>query len=64
MQALPEPIDLDDDQDIPLLAERLFHRYDFDALPFLIENCSIVIEFLPQLYPSMPSDRSIRLDKL
>ena len=55
--ASPERIDLHDENDIPVLASQLFDRYDHDALPFVVENFFTVIEFLPQLCPSMPPDQ-------
>jgi hypothetical protein len=48
-------MDLHDENSIPILAKRLFDRYDSDALPFLISNYSTVIEFLRELHPHMSS---------
>lgn len=52
--ASPEPLDLHDENNIPLLAKRLFESYNHDALPFVVENNFKVIDFLSELYPSMP----------
>src|SRR5919201_1667650 len=61
---MAEPLDFHDENDIPILAKRLFDKYDYDALPFLIENCSRVIDFLTQLYPTMPSDQLVKARKI
>ena len=35
-----------------------------DALPFVVENFFKVVDFIPELYPSMPPDEREKLDKL
>jgi hypothetical protein len=59
-----EPIDLYDENKIPVLARRLFDRYDFDALPFIIENCLKSIQLLHQLYPTMSPDGLDKAQKI
>lgn len=61
---LVEPIDLYDEDNIPILARRLFESYDYDALPFLIANCSTAIEFMHQLYPNWSQEEYDKAKKV
>lgn len=62
--AVVEPIDLRVENNIPLLASRLFHSHDFDALPFLIRNCLKSNQLLRQMYPTMPQDELDKAEKV
>jgi hypothetical protein len=41
---------------VPILANRLFERYDYDPLLLTIGDCPSITKFVPEPYSSMSSD--------
>ena len=53
--------DVDEDKDIPSLADALYHIYSIDGLMFTVNAIQKLIDFMDQLYPSTPKNEKDKM---